>query len=1317
MASQVGQKRASEDITSLGTNPSLENNHTDARPPSKAAKKAEVILTQDLNTSHQPLSQVDILQNAIGLAANKKYTQALDMLESALSVHKIVRPDTKKLKELERTIIDIKNQRLLHRLEQAPNFISLNKLDNFKYLIETLRGDNLLSVEGISNLMRENLSVKHEYPYLVALIYEFEKNFTAAVPHYLHLATEHETPIPSLLKAFELIQYSKDPSAVADFLENLDSDWIERLEKNNDEFNKIVDKKDAIRMAFEEALEELGSLASRPRDPTCFICFNVEEKDIQKWLRHTYAPDLSRVGVKPIYCLKELDQGQHLDTFQELIRTTDLAIIICTPDVQKKCQDPKTQRGCAKEIAMALKRDQGKDKTIFPIYVKGDLQTSCPRPSIEPIFGSVLTTGETLKDEMKENLEAALLCLPLTNYYSNSFLTFGSLKGVSRDKSSAIKESFLKKIPEILQGKIDISKLTEWRNQKRTHIIKVNWDIIERISQNIQMVNLPLAPLNFTGRTQELLDLHTACQQYRRVAVTGLGGLGKSSLAIKYANDYRLHYQFIHFMPAGSSQQVIDGLLRLADDLHVLKTDKIKDRLCGLKRILDRFEQNYLLILDGLDQKEAFDEIVEYLPSRKGSVVLTTRMPEQSKIEGFVLIQLAPLSLKEAVDYLLNVTGSKEHKAAEEVCEKLGRLPLALTHASRYINNPKISIKKYIENLNQYQMELFNDANLTLGKDEKTILTTWEMSMDIIEKVYKCTLSKKILEFLAFLGQAPIPQFLIETWLKKTYPEQSALQLRNALKALLDYSMIETLYPEVYSIHLLVQNVVRFKMNLSEKATVFEQVLDALLFELESYGEINFTSWNRISSCIPPGITLFEMQDLLSSIKKEKQFRFTYALGCICKINGNIEKNLNLSIAGVKIAKELSGENPNYENTYYLSNGLNTLGIALIDSGKAEEALGNYRQALEIFQKVDGVSHPVAISLNCIGDVLLNLGKAEEALENHRQALEIHRQVYGMSHPYVAGSLNYMGSALLNLGKAEEALENHRQALEIFRQASGESHPVVAGSLIWIGKALLAFGRTEEALGNHRQALEIYRQAYGESHPVVAGSLNCTGDALLNLGKAEEALGNHRQALEIYRQVYGMSHPYIAGTLNYIGDALLALGKAEEALENHRQALEIFRQVYGVSHSDVAASLNYMGSALLKLGKAEEALGSYRQALEIRRQVYGVSHSDVAASLNYMGSALLKLGKTEEALENHRQALEILRKVYGMSHPDAADSLNFIGDALLALGKKEEALGNYQQALEIHRQVYDESHPVVAANSEWIRRTSFKTKSSVCSLF
>jgi NB-ARC domain len=404
-------------------------------------------------------------------------------------------------------------------------------------------------------------------------------------------------------------------------------------------------------------------------------------------MARTLVPDLDRMGIKPLFCFKDLGVRKDLNGFQYLIRRADQVIIVCTPELKKKCDErKKAPTGVALKIRLAQERYNNPDKykTIFLLYVKGDRKSVCPWVFIEPILGTKFTY-------LEKSTEASAL-----SYYSSAFELLGGMRKIPREQSRKIKEDFLKKVSLVLKGEADMTRLKRWREERASRHERIVQSVQERVSVNTQIVNLPLPPKDFRGREKELTDLHEKCSHQHRVAVTGLGGIGKTTLALNYANNYKAHYQFIHFMQVGNSQSVIDGLLKLADELHVFKTDKIEERLQWLKTTLERFEKEYLLIFDGIDQVEAFQKIEKYLPERGRCLLLTSRMPEEAKARKFEVIELQLFSLKEATEYLLKAIGSKEEKAAQKLAELLGRLPLVLSHAAGYIRSSKTTIEDYI---------------------------------------------------------------------------------------------------------------------------------------------------------------------------------------------------------------------------------------------------------------------------------------------------------------------------------------------------------------------------------------------------------------------------------------------------------------------------------------------------------------------------------------------------------------------------------------------------------------------------------------------
>ena len=1156
-------------------------------------------------------------------------------------------------------------------------------------IIELYKEEDIFS--GLSDYLKafeESAFLSPYYLFLSALMDEHFNRPAAAIQNYLRLAEHHPDPLLCFKKAEELVKKTSDPFALPHFLEKLDRNRLIQLRQTTrypEDLEKFILQKDAVRMTFEKCLAALNQHSSQTKAPNCFICFNVEEADVGRWIEQVLVPDLDQMGIQPLFCFKDLNHGEgELNNFQGLIRRADQVMIVCTPDLKRKCKErEKNPVGVAQEIHLVKERYNDADKygSTSLLYLKGTQKESCPSEFFEPILGIKLNQSQ----------ETSIL-----NYYEIAFELFGGMRNIPREISRKIRKDFLLQANKIFTGKVNQEELEKLRQVKQSQIERISKEAQERVTKMTQMVHPPLPPKDFTGRQQELQDLHRACQHHYRVAITGLGGVGKTALALRYVNKHQTDYQFVYLIPAGTSRLIKDGLLQLADDLHLPKVEEIEERLELLKRRLDRLEQKYLLIFDGIDQVEAFDELTKYLPERGNCLLLTSRMPEQSRIRNFEIIELRPFSPEDAVNYLLNSTSSEEEKEASKLAEYLGRLPLALAQAAMYIYQHKISIHEYIQEFNQYQLKLFEHKRLNLlTGEEKTILTTWNISLNAIETVHKCPLAKELMAFFAFLGQASIPFNLVKEWFETTHSTNEDLELIDALKHLCDYSVIDNPSPDFFQVNPLVQQVTHFQM--TNPQLVFDQTFMALTLQIRKFQQDNVNTWNLVKPTVPHALSLLKRQDLMANMTLEKQCEFMGLLGNICSADGNFYQALEVHKSRLKLATEWHKQSPQLQETNIeLARSYNDIGSRLEALGKYDEALEYHRKALEILLKANGENHlGIALSYNNIGMDLRSLEKYNEALDSHQKALNMQLKVHGEDHPDVARSYSNIGLSLQKLEKCVEALDYHRKALNMLLKVYGEDHPLIARSYNHIGESFSSLGSYAKALKYHRNALGIQQKVYGKDHPDVARSYNDIGESLNSLRKYDEALEHHLKALEIRRKVYGKDHPDVAKSYHSIGWSLEGMGKYQKALDYFQKALEIRQKVYGEEHPDIALSYNNIGATLMVLGKFDEVLGYHQKALKILLKIYGEEHSHVAATYNHIGAGLNQLGKHEEALGCCQKALRIQLKVFGEEHADVATSYNSIGLSLQRLGRHDEALKHLQKGLKIILRVHGKTHPHV----------------------
>ena len=264
----------------------------------------------------------------------------------------------------------------------------------------------------------------------------------------------------------------------------------------------------------------------------------------------------------------------------------------------------------------------------------------------------------------------------------------------------------------------------------------------------------------------------------------------------------------------------------------------------------------------------------------------------------------------------------------------------------------------------------------------------------------------------------------------------------------------------------------------------------------------------------------------------------------------------------------------------------NNLGAALNRQGRTDEAIAQYRQALEI--RPDHVE-----AHNNLGNALAGRGRLDEAIAQYQKTLEI--------NPEHVEAHNNLGVALAGRGRLDEAIAQYQKALEI-----NPEHVEAHNNL---GVALADRGRVAEAITEYQSALKI--------DPAHAGAHNNLGLALAAQGRTDDAVAQYRKALEL--------KPDYAEARNNLGVVLRKRGELDEAMAEYRKALEL-KPGYTEAH-------NNLGNALAGRGRLADAMAHYRQALAI--------NPDYAEAHQNLGAVLYQQGRTPEALAQWRQLLRL----------------------------------------------------------------------------
>jgi Tfp pilus assembly protein PilF len=785
---------------------------------------------------------------------------------------------------------------------------------------------------------------------------------------------------------------------------------------------------------------------------------------------------------------------------------------------------------------------------------------------------------------------------------------------------------------------------------------EVNFDSIDQLTWQIQgslflelrtaagqirpPTTLPYAPLGnlLKGRDNDLHLLQqevgpisrSATAASTAVALIGLGGVGKTRLAIEHAWRSAALHSAVLFGSASSPEALnrsLAGLAAVLDLPEKAANEEAIQRQAVLGWLCSH--PGWLLILDGIDGKEAAQAVESLLPQTSGGQLLvTTRLSKWSS--AVRRLPLEVLSLEAAAEFLLERTaGSRKQEAgdplaARDLAQQLDGLALALEQAGAYIDERCISFSSYRREWQQRRDQLLSWFDPQLMQYPQSVATTWLTSFQQLSAD-----AQTLLRRLAWLATEPIPESLLEVAIAAgDGVDAEPIEAIDGLVELDRYSLLSrSNQSNSFLLHRLVQEVTRLRQ---DSGQVPHELAAALAWINAAFvgDPQDVRSWPVLEPLEPHAKTVT-----------------SFAAGA--------------GIAGA---------------TARLSS---ILGMVLFAKAAYSEAEPLMRRALQIDETSYCLDHPdVARDLNNLAGLLLDTNRRSEAEPLMHRALLIDETSYGQDHPSVARDLNNLAQLLEASNRVGEAERLVRRALHIYEASYGLDHPKVATSLNNLAGLLLATNRLAEAEPLMRRALQIDEASYGLDHPKVATRLNNLAALLQDTNRLEEAERMYRSALQIDEASFGQDHPVVAVDLNNLSTLLLETNRLGEAETLMRRALAIDEDSYGNDDPNVARDLNNLANVLQATNRLVEAEPLMRRALQICEASYGLDHPEVAIRLNNLAQLLQTTNRLAEAEPMYRRGLKILIAFtdQGYQHPNLEAGISNYSGFLQSQGLSEAAI-------------------------------------------
>ncbi|KAK1983101.1 hypothetical protein LZ30DRAFT_624045 [Colletotrichum cereale] len=651
-----------------------------------------------------------------------------------------------------------------------------------------------------------------------------------------------------------------------------------------------------------------------------------------------------------------------------------------------------------------------------------------------------------------------------------------------------------------------------------------------------------------------------------RVALHGLGGIGKTQIALAYAfwlqhihpdqsvfwvhasnaDRFRQSYSYI------AQECKVPGYDNPQADVFTLVKTWLEGRDCG----------RWLMVIDNADDTQLFfpppsenstnpkGGLGRFVPEcSHGSVLITTRNKQVASkiVRGKSLIEIGEMSENEAHQLVHQLLHDDEVSAEEmaNLSSQLEHLPLALAQAAAFMQENSITVSKYLELLEESDdslVEQLSEPFEAVGRDSETphaLTATWIISFNQIR--HQEALASDILSFASLLDRQAVPEkFIVHFGNNRSKRDVSAAEVTKALGTLKAFSFISGAKDRTIDMHRLVQLVTR--KWLDNHGRLAEYVDQALEILSDKYPFGKHENRRLCRDYLPHANALLQLKATNSQESNIQRATLLHRVAAYLIYVGQWKGAKQSVSESVALRTESLGEK--HPETL---NSMNNLALTYQNQGQWKEAEELQARVLDISKRVLGEEHPSTLSsMNNLAMTYQKQGRWKEAEELQVRVLEIRKRVLGEEHPDTLISINNLALIYRQYqDRWTEAEELQVRVLGISKRILGEEHPDTLISMNNLASTYQYQGQWKEAEELQVRVLEISKRVLGEEHPDTLTSMNNLAFAWKGQGRWDDALTLMEDCAGLRQKCLGAMHPH---TLTSIS----ALSDWKEELENAR---------------------------------------------------------------------------------------------------------------------------------------------------------------------
>ncbi|KAJ5660390.1 hypothetical protein N7507_006841 [Penicillium longicatenatum] len=873
---------------------------------------------------------------------------------------------------------------------------------------------------------------------------------------------------------------------------------------------------------------------------------------------------------------------------------------------------------------------------------------------------------------------------------------------------------------------------------------------------------------DFVSRDALLQQIHEkSLVPGSRIALVGLGGVGKSQLAIEYSYQVRatLPETWVLWVHASNAARFEQSFRDIANQVKLPGRQDPQANIFELVEnwLRDGRRGRWILLLDNIDDPEFLRKspatslgdskngltstftkpLLEYIPKGlHGSVIITSRTREVAlnMVDYKDLIEVKPMEKSEALELLQRklsqteqgkLSQSEKCEESQRLVEELELMPLAIVQAASYIRNraPRYSVSQYLRQFRRSDREAIKLLKIEAGllyrdwEAKNSILVTWQISFDYIHQAKPS--AAELLSLMSCFDRQGIPENIIQyrpPANDRSSPEPLGYitdsddgetsesdidpEFEDDIAMLRDYSFINVSENgTMFTMHRLVQLTTRAWLKSHGKLDQWREKFISIL--CEEFPNPQYENWMTCQLLFPHLKSAISQRP--ASHRSQQHWTFLLYRGAqYAWQSGDVTDMREFASESRKQGALLLGEE---HEEVLRSKGI--LATAYYVEGRWQEAEQLFLEVIEASKLKFGEDDPFTLSnITNLAATYRKQGQWNKAEKLQLRIMETNKAVLGENHLETLSSISNLAATYQNQGRFEEAEALQIEALETTKAELGEDHPETLS-----GKADLVLTYFYQGLlikAEHLcvQVIRARKTKLGEGHPDTLASIHNLASILLDQRRWEEAEQLLIPVIQARKAKLGDDHP---DTLTSVANLALIYhkhGRLEEAEKLGILVLDIRKTKLGPSHPDTLISMANLALIYDDQGLWKESEHLKIQVMETSQANFGADHPSTLTSMASLAFTLWQQDRWEEAEQLEIQVVKTRKTKLGEDHPDTLLSMSNLAFTWRSLGHDVKSINLLRDCLAKREEILGPHHPDTLYTSELLLEWEMENASS-----